>query len=662
MSLCHQPYQRFMIALLVLQAMIPAMAQATTVASFAQLVQEKTIQDGPKPSGFYNAPSSEPAAPKVHVQQWALKRYPGKPAGALAATVPGRLTLTQGQSKVITLPKGAIRVSVSDPAVVGVVVVSPWQVQVIGRNRGLTNLLVWEEGQQGRFKTFTVTVERDVTQLTEQIHRLAPSVQVQPTVAQDTLILSGEVDTPETAQLVLELAKAYFSQPAPAAGNGGSGAPPAPSGSAASGGSAPSPASGASPSPAGGGSATPPAGGASTAAGSAPAINSNAPGSAQTGATAGPIINLMHVKGTPSTKVALVRQQLRALHPNIHLEVVSAADQTEKAVLTGRVSHSGQIAKALNLTSVYYGQPGIKILAGPGGNAVRATAGNNEFQNAEGFNNNLDINLMQGMILTDTSGKVVSLMELDHKPQIRASIKILEVSHKATNLLGMPLGQISFGNNFVIQNDLTPVGAPAANRQGLAGLVGGTVGIRSGDLNLTLQALEQKQLVRSLAEPTITTLSGEKGSFLAGGEIPIPISDTNGRITLEYKEFGIRLNMVSTVTDDGKINLQVAPEVSSIDPSLSFNSQIISIPGIRSRRMQTTVELVPGQSFVLAGLFSSADAEAMSKFPGLGSIPILGALAKSNLRDKTDSELVVIIRPEIVTTADVATPSGTTGQ
>jgi Flp pilus assembly secretin CpaC len=384
-----------------------------------------------------------------------------------------------------------------------------------------------------------------------------------------------------------------------------------------------------------------------------PNLASSVPGSAIIGSD-GSIINLMHVKGMPSTKLELVRQKLKALNENIVLDVVPGNAGMEKAILSGRVPSTGFIAKAINIASLFYGEPGLRVLNGPAGNAVR-DQGTEDFQTAEAFSDNMDVNLLQGMVVTDNSGNVVSLLEVNKRPQVRCRVKILDVSRNATDVLGVPFVQY-LGGTVQLGADLTPPSAPAANAAGLRnlkGVSGSIVGANS--LNVTLQALQEKQIVNSLAEPTLTMLSGEKASFLAGGEIPIPISDANGRITLEYREFGVRLNIIATVTDENKIHLQVAPEVSSIDPALAFNSQLISIPGIRSRRIQTTVEMLPGQNFVLGGLFSSEDTRSFSQFPGLGNIPILGNFFRTNLNDGTDSELVVLIQPEIITAEEVAT-------
>ena len=207
------------------------------------------------------------------------------------------------------------------------------------------------------------------------------------------------------------------------------------------------------------------------------------------------------------------------------------------------------------------------------------------------------------------------------------------------------------GSQVGLSGSFSPPGAPTRTLSAFS--------LSGGDLDFQIQALQEKQLVRSLAEPSLMMISGEKASFLAGGEIPVPISDNNGRITVEYKEFGIRLNMVATVTDEGKIHLQVSPEVSAIDPTNAFESSIISIPAITSRRVQTSVEILPGQSFVVGGLFNTEDNESISRLPIIGDLPIIGSFFKQTLRDKTDKEIVVIIRPEIISNDQAAQPTKT---
>jgi pilus assembly protein CpaC len=173
------------------------------------------------------------------------------------------------------------------------------------------------------------------------------------------------------------------------------------------------------------------------------------------------------------------------------------------------------------------------------------------------------------------------------------------------------------------------------------------------DINATFNALERKGLVTTLAEPTLVALSGETASFLAGGEFPIPVaqSGTGGgdaAISVEFKQFGVSLAFTPTVLADGVINLEVAPEVSSIDPTASVVINNLRVPGLQTRRARTTLELRDGESFALAGLIRKDFRDTVRQFPVLGSIPIIGALFRSTSFEKEETELVIIVTPRLV--------------
>jgi len=172
------------------------------------------------------------------------------------------------------------------------------------------------------------------------------------------------------------------------------------------------------------------------------------------------------------------------------------------------------------------------------------------------------------------------------------------------------------------------------------------------DLNLGafIQALEQKNLLQTLDEPTLMTSDGKEASFLVGGEFPIPVLQggaNSGAVTIQFREFGVRLTFTPNITARNNIRLHVKPEVSALDYSnaLSFNG--FTIPALSSRKMETNIELGEGQSFVIAGLIDNQVTETISKIPGLSSLPILGNLFKSRSLAKNDTELVVMVTPEI---------------
>jgi pilus assembly protein CpaC len=167
-------------------------------------------------------------------------------------------------------------------------------------------------------------------------------------------------------------------------------------------------------------------------------------------------------------------------------------------------------------------------------------------------------------------------------------------------------------------------------------------------LNATLSLLEENGLAKVLAEPTLVTLAGQEAKFLAGGEIPIPLSSTLGALTVQWKKFGIQLGFTPTVLDAGTINLKVASEVSELDPKNGIQTGGLIIPGLTSRQAEATVRLGDGQSFAIAGLLSDKVRSAIDKVPFLGSIPILGALFRSSEYQREETELLVVITAHLV--------------
>ena len=166
--------------------------------------------------------------------------------------------------------------------------------------------------------------------------------------------------------------------------------------------------------------------------------------------------------------------------------------------------------------------------------------------------------------------------------------------------------------------------------------------------NVTLSLLEENGLAKLLAEPTLSTLSGQEAKFLAGGEIPVPLATSLGALNVTWKKFGIQLGFTPTVLDQGTINLKVAAEVSDIDPANGVQANGIFIPGLISRQADTTVRLGDGQSFAIAGLMSEKVRSTIDQVPGLGSIPILGALFRSSAYQKQETELLVVITVRLV--------------
>jgi len=169
-----------------------------------------------------------------------------------------------------------------------------------------------------------------------------------------------------------------------------------------------------------------------------------------------------------------------------------------------------------------------------------------------------------------------------------------------------------------------------------------------------VKALEERGVVRRLAEPNLIALSGDTASFLAGGEIPIPVAQGLGQTSIEYKQYGVSLSFTPTVLSDGRISLRVRPEVSQLSTAGAVTLNGFTVPGITTRRAETTVELGSGQSFMIGGLLNNNVANATDKVPGIGALPIIGALFRSNNFRRSQTELVIVVTPYLVKPVDAS--------
>ena len=220
----------------------------------------------------------------------------------------------------------------------------------------------------------------------------------------------------------------------------------------------------------------------------------------------------------------------------------------------------------------------------------------------------------------------------------------------ASASLGLPAGTISLPYNvrtgqFVLPNSGSSYTFTKGAERTTLGLAGKLFGM---DVLQALDLGERIGQVTSLANPNLTALSGETGTFLAGGEIPIPIAQGLGGVGVEYKTFGVSIAYTPTVLSDGRISLRVRPEVSQLDYSNAVTISGAQVPGLTTRRTETTVELGSGQSFMIAGLLQNNHNNSIEKTPGIGDVPILGALFRSNGFQRNETELVIVITPYLV--------------
>jgi pilus assembly protein CpaC len=244
---------------------------------------------------------------------------------------------------------------------------------------------------------------------------------------------------------------------------------------------------------------------------------------------------------------------------------------------------------------------------------------------------------------------VINAVKVAAPQQVMLEVRFVEASRSASRELGV--------NWQVFGTALATGGTGVGAAVGVSNLISGSApfgtivgkllgsGVQADGL---LQALEERGVIRRLAEPNLTALSGDTASFLAGGEFPIPVSSNLGNVSVEWKKYGVGLAFTPTVLGDGVINLKIEPEVSQIDPTTSINVGSISVPALIVRRANTTVELRDGQSFAIAGLLQANNTTNQKQLPWLADVPVLGALARSAAYQKNETDLVIIVTPRLV--------------
>ncbi len=227
--------------------------------------------------------------------------------------------------------------------------------------------------------------------------------------------------------------------------------------------------------------------------------------------------------------------------------------------------------------------------------------------------------------------------------QVNLRVRVAEVSREVTKQLGFNWNLNAIISGFTF-------GLVTANP--VAALIGNslTVAETGGNLNFSsvIDALEENGMISILAEPNLTAISGEEANFLAGGEFPILVPTGNGDVTVEFKEYGVSLKFTPTIMDRNRINLRVAPEVSQLSTTGAVQINGFSIPSLTTRRADTVVEMASGQSIAIAGFLQRGSQHDINKFPGLGDLPILGGLFRSDKFQRNETELVIMVTPYIV--------------
>ena len=266
--------------------------------------------------------------------------------------------------------------------------------------------------------------------------------------------------------------------------------------------------------------------------------------------------------------------------------------------------------------------------------------------------------------MVGTLGKTVNLLRVEVPPvetQILLKVRFANVDRGASTDLGINIASTALGQDTSITTgQYSGLKVDQTGSFSLSDAL--NIFLFRKDLNLgaTIKALESKRLLETLAEPNVMAIDGKPASFLSGGEFPYPMVQGGagvGAVTIAFREYGIKINFLPVITPRGTIRLQVSPEVSALDYANAVTFEGFTIPALTTRKIQTEVELESGQSFVIAGLLDNELTETLNRIPGLANIPLLGKLFQSRSRSKDNTELLVIVTPEVVRPVPVGQPA-----
>jgi pilus assembly protein CpaC len=256
---------------------------------------------------------------------------------------------------------------------------------------------------------------------------------------------------------------------------------------------------------------------------------------------------------------------------------------------------------------------------------------------------------LAGRFLKSKDG-VINMINVAAKEQVLLKIKVAEVQRDALKRIGfdLPKALLSAGDfsfHKVITNAF-PVTSPSVPAGAAGSSLLGSWAKGNQNVQVLLQALERTGLVRTLAEPSLTALSGETAKFLAGGEFPIPVAANDKQVTVTFKQFGVSTSFKPVVLDQGRISLNIQAEVSELSTEGAVTvSELITVPALKVRRAETTLEMPSGGTLAMAGLLSDETRQSVEGVPGLKSVPILGALFRSNDYRRRETELVILVTP-----------------
>jgi len=338
---------------------------------------------------------------------------------------------------------------------------------------------------------------------------------------------------------------------------------------------------------------------------------------------------------TVGRDIGELQELLNAALPGNDITVKTVADSV---ILMGSVASAGEAQKALDIAS---GFVGTSVLGGSSSSSQSAPS-------AGGAGTSTSLNITSGG--QPVTGKVINSLTIRGLDQVSLKVTISEIRRDIIKQLGVDMAGAGGGNSFETKN-LFSVNATSPSSFGTIGWIMGGM-----NMSATLQAFEREGVARTIAEPTVTAISGESAKFLAGGTVPISNGETcgNGSCTLSFiqQPYGVTLNFTPVVLSQNRIQLHIGTEVTDIDSSHTILVANTSIPGFRTRKNETTVELPSGGSIASAGLISDQSQQAIDGVPGLMNVPILGTLFRSRDYLRQETELVIIVTPYIVHAID----------
>ena len=250
---------------------------------------------------------------------------------------------------------------------------------------------------------------------------------------------------------------------------------------------------------------------------------------------------------------------------------------------------------------------------------------------------------------------LVNQLRVSGSTQVNLRVRVAEVSRNVSRSLGFNWSGVFQAGSFALGLETGPLAGVALAGTG-RNVLSGAVATRRANATATLDAMATEGLVTMLAEPNLTATSGATATFLAGGNIPIPVPQALGVSAVQYQQYGVSIAFTPTVLSSGLISMRVRPEVSAVDRANAVSLGGGLVPALTTRNAETTVELASGQSFAIAGLIQNDAANSVTKVPWLGDIPVLGALFRSNDFQRNQTELVIVVTPYLVTPVPAGTP------